>query len=36
MKNSIEFTYIKKFDWLKNKNPMSLDFYLQIWKNFIL
>ncbi len=28
MKNSIEFTYIKKFDWLKNKNPMSLDFYL--------
>ena len=28
MKNNIEFTYIKKFDWLKNKNPMSLDFYL--------
>ena len=28
MKNNIEFVYIKKFNWLKNKKPMSLDFYL--------
>lgn len=27
-KNGIKFTYIKKFNWLKNKKPMSLDFYL--------
>ena len=28
MKKEIEFTYGKKFDWLRNKNPLSLDFYL--------
>ena len=28
MKRGVEFTYIKKFDWLRNKKPLSLDFYL--------
>jgi len=26
--NNISFTFIKKFDWLKNEKPLSLDFYL--------
>ena len=28
LKNNISFTFNKKFEWLRNKNPMSLDFYL--------
>ena len=28
MKNGIEFTFNKKFEWLKNKKMLSLDFYL--------
>ncbi len=28
MKNGIEFTFNKKFEWLKNKKKLSLDFYL--------
>lgn len=28
LKNKINFEYQKKFDWLKYKNPLSLDFYL--------
>jgi len=28
LKKNITFTFNKKFEWLRNKNPMSLDFYL--------
>ena len=28
IKNNIEFTFNKKFEWLKNKKALSLDFYL--------
>ena len=28
LKNNIAFTFNKRFEWLRNKKPMSLDFYL--------